>query len=126
MDKAQIRKRLLRRYAAVLLVLGLYYVLVTKGIFAFKCPFRLITGHKCPGCGASAMCLHFARGELHSAFASNPVLFFLFPLMAVCAAVKLVFVPRIMMPESKVYKAVILGVVVLLLGFGIVRNIFSI
>ncbi len=126
MDKAQVRKSLLKRYSLVLLVLAVYYVLRSRDIITIRCPFRLITGHRCPGCGATAMCLHLAKGEIKEAFRSNAVLFFLFPLMAAAASVKLIFVPRSMMSDSKAYRITVLTVIVILLAFWILRNIIGI
>lgn len=61
------RRRVSRRKiltgAGVLCAGLLYgYVLVPLGI-CIPCPFRLLTGWRCPGCGVTALCLDLLHGR---------------------------------------------------------------
>lgn len=49
---------------AGLLCAGLLYgyVLIPRG-FCVPCPFRLVTGWKCPGCGITGICLDLLHGR---------------------------------------------------------------
>lgn len=81
-----VRKRLksVLRTAARLFAAGTAY-----GIFlhftgiGLVCPVNFVTGLKCPGCGVSHMCLALARLDFAAAFAANPALFLLSPVLAI-------------------------------------------
>jgi len=45
----------------------------------WKCPFRLLTGHPCPGCGMTDALRFFLKGAWREAFWANP---HVFPLVA--------------------------------------------
>ena len=58
--------------AAFLLVICTLYLLL--GVFFgfyLPCPFRLITGFKCPGCGLSHAAVSLAKFEFYGAFQAN-------------------------------------------------------
>ena len=50
--------------------------------FGLPCPFRLVTGLSCPGCGVTRMLLHLLRLDFAAAFRSNAVLLCLLPVLA--------------------------------------------
>ncbi|WP_294500331.1 DUF2752 domain-containing protein [uncultured Gemmiger sp.] len=75
-----LRSALLR--VAVLLAAGLAYGLFAARFGGVPCPFRLVTGLKCPGCGITTLLLAVGRGNLAAAFAANPFLFCTWPLPA--------------------------------------------
>ena len=67
---------------ALLLLLGQLYVLwgsLTQ--LWLPCPFHLLTGLDCPGCGVTRMCLALLRLDLSAAWSSNPGLLVLSPLL---------------------------------------------
>ena len=66
------KKTQLLKTGAALLCAGLFYgyVLIPAGIW-IRCPFRQITGLRCPGCGITAMCLSILRGNFAEAPAYN-------------------------------------------------------
>lgn len=68
---------------AGLLCAGLLYawVVIPMGV-VIPCPFRLITGYLCPGCGVTRMCLAFLRGDPAAAYGYNKGLFLILPLLA--------------------------------------------
>ena len=64
--------QVLRTVGAVTL-LGLLYVLwggLTR--LWLPCPFHLLTGLDCPGCGVTRMCRALLRLDLSAAWAANP------------------------------------------------------
>ena len=78
-------KRLLLGGAA-LLGAGLLYALanVRLGLYV-PCLFWSATGWKCPGCGVTSLCLALLRLDFPAAWAANPVLLLLSPLIALLA-----------------------------------------
>ena len=79
------RERTVRvvRTAGILLLIGLAYALFvgTTGIY-LPCPIRTATGYLCPGCGVSHLAMALLAGDLRGAYAANPFLFFLLPVLA--------------------------------------------
>ncbi len=75
-----------RRLLPVLLLpcLALLYALWLEctGVF-LPCPFRLVTGLLCPGCGVSHLCLALLHLDLTGAWQANPGLFCALPALAV-------------------------------------------
>ena len=50
------------------------------------CPFRAVTGWKCPGCGITHMVLCLARLDFAGAYAENPFLTVTLPVLACITA----------------------------------------
>ena len=87
-----IQKRIIKIYACILGLGGLYTLeLFTLG-YGIPCYFREVTGYMCPGCGTSTMMLAFMRLDFASAFVANPVAFFAFPAWVLISV--LVFIGR--------------------------------
>ncbi len=124
-EKNRIRRSLLKRYCIALVILVIYYILKSNELMSIPCPFHYVTGLKCPGCGMTRMCLHLAKGEFRAAFASNAVMFFLAPLFVLAAATKLILVPEFLTPECKAYRIAETAILVILLVFWVVRNIYG-
>lgn len=49
-----------------------------------RCPFRMLTGLECPGCGTTRALHHLLHGRIDEAFRLNPMLFVLVA-VALCA-----------------------------------------
>lgn len=120
------RKRLMRILTYVLFVVmaGLLYgIFVEYTGLAIPCLFRRVTGLKCPGCGATGMCIALMHLHFSEAFRCNPVLFVLLPPLAVvflCGAADYV---RYGKWKVKRWQNVVLYIAIaLLVAFGIVRN----
>ncbi len=78
----RLRALRLLRAAAVFLAAGLLYAaFCTWSGWAIPCPFRLLTGWRCPGCGVTRMCLALLRLDLPAAWAANPGLLLLAPFL---------------------------------------------
>ena len=59
----------------LVLAVGIAYGLFAARFGGLPCPFRLVTGLACPGCGITTMLLALGRGDIAAAFAANPFLF---------------------------------------------------
>jgi hypothetical protein len=44
-----------------------------------KCPFRMVTGYECPGCGSQRAVHYLLNGKIDSAFQANALLVFSIP-----------------------------------------------
>jgi hypothetical protein len=62
----------------------LYTFPPTAYAFYPQCPFRMMTGLECPGCGTTRALHHLLHGRIEEAFRLNPMLFVLLA-VALCA-----------------------------------------
>lgn len=65
--------------AAILCVGCAYAVFCSLTHWGIPCPFHLVTGLNCPGCGVSRMLLSLLRLDLRAAFGYNAALLCLLP-----------------------------------------------
>ena len=92
---------------------------------SFICPFREITGLRCPGCGNTNALLAIARCEFYDAYMCNPMFF---PEAALAAA-GVIYLSALYIKKSRPSKAaaaIFAGGAALILLWGIVRNIINI
>lgn len=76
-------KRRKLRTLALVLAAGAVYAALAARFGGISCPFRLVTGLKCPGCGVTTLLLCLLRGDWQGAWAANPFLLATSPLLAV-------------------------------------------
>ena len=69
------------------------------------------------------MMTHLARLEFSEAFESNPLLFFMFPFLAVIFLIKLIFMPKWLDSKSLIYNVVMIFCCAAAIVFGVVRNL---
>jgi hypothetical protein len=86
------------------------------------CPFALMTGTACPGCGMTRAASHLIRGDLSSAISYHPLV----PLMAALAVGGWVWFllarsGRVPSLSSRVVNTIIIGTGVLMLGVWLAR-----
>ena len=108
---------------AILVCVAFLLVLAHAG-HGVPCVFRMVTGWKCPGCGATTMCLSLLMGDIRTAFAANPFLFGTWPLL-VFELLAVWLLPLRGTAKTlfyKVFPALYLAALVL---FGIFRNGFD-
>ncbi len=103
---------------------AIVYILVVRKLgFGIPCIFHRITGFKCPGCGITGLFVALSRLDFRSAFNSNCFIFatspFLLAELLYAAALKL---SKKKMPEWN--EKVLMIYVFLLIGWGVLRNIF--
>jgi Protein of unknown function (DUF2752) len=87
------------------------------------CPFHALTGWWCPGCGSLRALHAVAHGDLATAVARNVLLL---PVLAYLAATWVAWLGHTLgRPRSTraAPPAVLYGVLVLIVGFGIARNL---
>ena len=122
------QRRRLRRLALAalaLLLAGLAYAaLVRTTGAALPCPFHALTGLECPGCGVTRMCLALLRLDVSGAWKANPVLLLLLPLLGGLLGYRaVVYVRRGSVPTARWETLVWSGMAVVLLLWGVWRNI---
>lgn len=78
----------------VMTVMAIFIALAVIAYIAFfdptlwpapKCPFHILTGLKCPGCGTQRAIHAIFNGRLYEAWSFNPALFFAVPIAALYA-----------------------------------------
>ena len=102
---------------------GILFLFLCAGLL-IPCPIRLITGFKCPGCGVTHMCAALLRLDISAAFAANPMILLLSPVLVAF------FLPAFWgylktgrFCLGHVQNIVVWICIFLLLAFGAVRNI---
>ncbi len=120
------RQRLSRllTWTAVLLAAGSAYAVFVSvtGLF-IPCPFRLLTGFLCPGCGVSHLCLALLHVDFMAAWTANPGLFLLLPLLLLFLLHRAVcYVLRGSSPLSRRESVLVWLMVLWLVLWGFVRN----
>lgn len=115
------------RVAAATLGGLLYYFIISITGISIPCPFNLITGLKCPGCGITRMISSVLCFDFKSAFNFNPVLFCsLLPLSIVFLVQSVKYIRRGTTSYYKWQPALIWTVIFALIIFCIIRNITDI
>lgn len=111
-----------RALRTFLLLGGIYFLYIELGGVGIPCPFRLLTGLKCPGCGVTTMLCDLLRLDVLGAFEANPVLLFL-----LAPSLLLIVLLEWKGKKSKAVRVlctVLLSLVIaILIAWGIVRNI---
>jgi hypothetical protein len=106
------------------LALGvIYYILLKFTPVRIPCVFHLVTGYQCPGCGISRMIMSLTRLDFSAAFHYNQAIFCLLPVWTVLLIIYFFFRPKCLSQEGMLFKVVTWGSLVILLLFGILRNI---
>lgn len=73
--------RILKKYLIVLGAGILYFVFTSVTKIGIPCPFRLITGFQCPGCGISRMLISLVHLDFVSAYHYNPFILLTSPII---------------------------------------------
>lgn len=73
------RKRFLREGIRILGIGVIYFFWVCLTGVGIPCPFRLLTGYLCPGCGITHYCIAMLQLRFADAYSANPFLFVLMP-----------------------------------------------
>ncbi|MBQ2989056.1 MAG: DUF2752 domain-containing protein [Clostridia bacterium] len=120
------KRRLLRvasRYGIVLGIGLLYFGFVSLTKIGIPCPFRLITGLQCPGCGISRMLMAVIRLDFVSAFHYNPVVFLTSPILLFLILLSDLDYIRTGRSSANRFQAVWIAELAILLAFGVIRNL---
>ncbi len=120
------RRRLFRvlRGLGIVLLLGLGYALwgSVTGLW-LPCPFHALTGLECPGCGVTRMCLALLRLDFAGAWAANPGLLLLSPLILALVGWQVMdYVRTGDRRPGRGQRLLGWTLVILVVGYGILRN----
>ena len=121
------RKRLGTGLIAAALIGIIYYIFIRVTGLSLPCPINFVTDGKirCPGCGITRLFLALSKGDINGAFNANQCLFVLIPIWSVLVIARLIFQPKWLDADSRFFKAVCLVTLIVLLAFGLLRNIFG-
>ena len=109
-----------------MLIGGLVYGIFSYfGIALMRCPFKIVTGLPCPGCGMTRAAHATLQGRLVDAFRFNPVGMILLPVASVGLGIEaLNWVRKKPLPfRMKIGARAVWFLVGIIIGFGILRNI---
>ena len=87
------------------------------------CPFRWLTGWLCPGCGSLRAMHQLLHGHFAMAFALNPLMVLLLPLLMFLLAQQLLVAVRPGLTERVLPASVIWGLLFLTLAYTVARNL---
>lgn len=133
-SRFQIMKPQAKRLANVLVKLlviaaaGIIYTNIIRSTgFWLPCIFRALTGLKCPGCGISHMCMALLVMDFKTAWTANPVLMAISPaIVYILAKQVVVWIVSGVQKMSQVDAVIVNALVVVLLLWGIIRNMVGI
>ena len=109
---------------AFLLAGCFYAVFVEMTGWGIPCLFRLVTGLDCPGCGVTRMCIALLHLDFVTAAQSNGMVLFLLPVFLIIFLKNAVrYVRDGSYHLGKAENIFLVAAIVLLLGFGILRNV---
>lgn len=121
------RNRIKTVMKSILILLGvgmLYALFVTVTGWKIPCVFHEVTGWYCPGCGMTRMCLALMHLDFSLAFRCNPLIFSLLPVFLVVAVYLMLRYIRLGTCQAGKWLNILLVVlVILLIGFGVARNL---
>ncbi|MBQ4526845.1 MAG: DUF2752 domain-containing protein [Clostridia bacterium] len=101
-----------------------YYIFVMVTGIRFPCFFKEISGYDCPGCGITRMLIAITKFDFKAAFGYNPVLFVTLPIMLIIYLIHQIRYIRTGERQlSLLMKIAMIVEIVILIAFGILRNI---
>ena len=112
-------------FGMVFLVAGIFYAwFVEVSCIGIPCPFFAVTGRYCPGCGVTHMCMALLKLDFAAAFESNGMVLILMPVFAPMLIKNVIaYVRTGRYRLSKAEQILVMTAIVLLIGFGIARNL---
>lgn len=115
-----------RKAVLFLFLVGIgYYTFVKATHISIPCMFRMITHFKCPGCGITTMIFALLQLNFERAYMANPFLFVTGPfLVAEVCYLYVLYEKERTVPKWN--HNILIGYAVLLITFGVYRNIVHI
>ncbi|MBQ3133069.1 MAG: DUF2752 domain-containing protein [Clostridia bacterium] len=102
---------------------GIYWGITQLTDWYLPCPIRAVTGLCCPGCGISHLITDLLRGDLWSAAQQNLAVAALTPIWLTAGIIYGVRRPAALRQNGMAFRWLTWGSVVVLVAFGIFRNI---
>lgn len=123
--KRSVRAALLLGAAAVFAAGALYLYFHDPYQYPLPCIIKLLTGMYCPGCGAGRACFSILHGKFFDAFCYNPLLVILLPFAGGYIAARGIdwAVTGGNHIDGKISIKLLLAVLIIILVYGILRNI---
>lgn len=90
-----------------------------------RCPFLVLTGYKCPGCGSQRAIHALFHMDIASAFSLNAMLVTLIPVVIVFTLVELLRKKYPDLYSSMHHPAIIWFLFGLIVGWGVLRNLLG-
>ncbi len=117
----------LTKIYSLVFVFGICYAIFYKVTdIAIPCVFYEITGFKCPSCGVTRMVTALIFGNVHEAFLYNRLMFVLLPLFGVYfVRFSISYIKNQKIVLYKWDNVLIILLIIILVIFGIVRNIYG-
>ena len=112
----------------ILLLVAVYVYMAydpAKSSWFPKCPFLVLTGLKCPGCGSQRAIHSLLHGDIGGAFAFNAILVLSLPLVAFLLYLEWVRKKRPRLYSGFYQPWTPLVLFAIFLGWGIARNIWD-
>jgi hypothetical protein len=116
-------------YAGLILLVGIVYKFYFQIYTAYfpKCPFLLLTGYECPGCGSQRVIHCILDLNIKGAFKENPLLVLSIPYFIFTFSTRAIKNPgsRLLVLKNFLFgKKAIYIILVVILIFWLLRNIF--
>ncbi len=115
--------QVIKTYCIIGIILLVYALICVYTSFRIPCVFTEITGLACPGCGMTRMCLALLNFDIQAAFYYNSVMCVLLPLGIVMGIGYSIYFVRTGNTMPKWMDILCWIVVIILILFGIYRNI---
>lgn len=90
-----------------------------------KCPFLLITGYKCPGCGSQRVIHSLLQGDVIAAFKYNALMVLSLPVIALYGYAELVRTKKARLYRRLCDSRVIWSIFVIVVAWWVLRNVFG-
>lgn len=65
----------------IALLIILFYMILAQCFFHTVCPFKIVTGLSCPGCGLTRAAVYFFMGKFQDALRMNPAIYVWLPFL---------------------------------------------
>lgn len=115
----------MKKIILLVLIFIIYFILVFKFNIYIPCLFHKITNLYCPGCGVTRMIISLLKGNLYQAFRYNMLIFILTPFLMFFIFDHII--SRKKQRDAlyeKISNSIWYILIIVLVIFGIIRNIF--